>query len=442
MPVSKVGEPDRVVVINDDAVEKGGAAAVALSSARLLHERGIPVTFVSGSDAVDQNLQASGVAVSVLGGQHLLEGKAVSSAVRGIFDPTTSATLGRWIDTYDTPGTVYHLHNWHKVLSPSVFRVLRRVADRLVMSAHDYFLACPNGGYFLYPQQRECTFVPNSPRCVLTACDRRHYGHKLWRVTRHGLRHRLLNLTRSDALVLAVHEAMVPLLAQGTIAEKSIHVIRNPVTPWRSERVQAERNRDVFFIGRLDDDKGPDLLARAARRAGVRLRVIGDGPLAPQIARDNPEAELLGWRSREEIAALVADARVVVSPSRWRETFGLVALEALTSGIPVIVSRFSSIAGEIVERGFGFACDPYDEEALAVAIGTLERDDKRVSEISHRAFAEARHLAPTPAQWCDDLLALYADRLRDADATRRRSGAITPLSPAERGDDSDGAGLD
>ncbi|HEV2187082.1 MAG TPA: glycosyltransferase family 4 protein [Stellaceae bacterium] len=429
-------------MINDDAVEKGGAAAIALSSVRLFHERGIPVTFVSGSDAVDQNLQASGIAVSVLGGQHLLEGKAVSAAVRGIFDPTTSATLQRWIDTYDTPGTVYHLHNWHKVLSPSVFRVLRRVAGRLVMSAHDYFLACPNGGYFLYPQQRECALVPNGARCILTACDRRHYGHKLWRVGRHELRHRLFNLTRSDALVLAVHEAMVPLLALGTIAESNIRVVRNPVTPWRSKRVTAERNREVFFVGRLDDDKGPDLLARAARRAGVRLRLIGDGPLAAQIARDNPDAELLGWRNRDEIATLVADARIVVSPSRWRETFGLVALEALTSGIPVIVSQFSSIAGEIVERGLGFACNPYDEEALAAAIDTLARDDKRVADISQRAFSEARHLAPTPAQWCDELLAVYADRLRDADTARQRLKPTTPLSREGRGDIASGTDLD
>jgi glycosyltransferase involved in cell wall biosynthesis len=426
--VSNASDLDRVVVINDDAVEKGGAAAIALTSARLFHERGIPVTFLSGSDAVDQKLQASGIAVSVLGGRHLLEGNAASAAVRGIFDPATGAALRRWIDTYDTPGTVYHLHNWHKVLSPSVFRVLHRVANRLVMSAHDYFLSCPNGGYFLYPQQRECTLVPGSVRCILTACDRRHYGHKLWRVARHKLRHHFFDLTRSDALVLAVHEAMVPLLSRGAIAQSGIRVVRNPVTPWHTKRVQAERNRDVFFIGRLDDDKGPDLLARAARRAGVRLRLIGDGPLAAQIARDNPDAELLGWRSRDEIANLVADARLVVSPSRWRETFGLVALEALTSGIPVIVSRFSSIAGEIVERGLGLACNPYDEGTLAAALDVLARDDERVREISHRAFAEARDLAPTPAQWCDDLLALYASRLRDTTATRQWPRPGTPLT--------------
>jgi glycosyltransferase involved in cell wall biosynthesis len=98
-------------------------------------------------------------------------------------------------------------------------------------------------------------------------------------------------------------------------------------------------------------------------------------------------------------------------PTRWRETFGLVAMEALLSGIPVIASRFSLISEEIVQHGFGLSCDPYDEAALADAITMLDRDDDRVREISCRAFAGARVLAPTPEQWCDDLLRIYESKL-------------------------------
>jgi glycosyltransferase involved in cell wall biosynthesis len=409
---------DRVVVINDDAVVRGGAAAIALASARVLHDRGVPVTYLSGSAAVDPDLAADGIAVSILGGRHILERNRYVAAAFGLYDPATKAALGQWIDEHDTPRTVYHLHNWHKVLSPSVFSALRRVDSRLLLSAHDYFLACPNGGFFLYPRERECLFVPNGVQCLTTACDRRHYGHKLWRSARHELRHRIFDLTRSQARVIAVHEAMVPLLARGPIARGQISVVRNPVTPWRTRRVSAEKNRDVFFVGRLDDDKGPDLLARAAQRAGVRLRLIGDGPLAAQIARHHPDAELLGWRNRGEIAELVADARFVVVPSRSREPFGLGALEALTSGIPVIVPPYSSLAGEIAGHEFGLVCDPHDEAALAASIDRLVRDDGLVREISHNAFANARCLAPTPAQWCDNLLALYADQLGGPAASR------------------------
>src|SRR3977135_104631 len=195
---------ERVVVINDDATEQGGAAAIALLSTRLLNARHIPVTFLSGSADIDPEL-------GVLGGRHILDGPRGTAAVRGLFDPAIQTRLAQWIAVRDTPGTVYHLHNWHKVLSPSVFGALRRVAHRLVISAHDYFLACPNGGYFIYPQHTACELVPGSWRCIATACDRRHYAHKLWRVARHWTRQRMLDLNGSGAIVLAVHQAMVPL---------------------------------------------------------------------------------------------------------------------------------------------------------------------------------------------------------------------------------------
>jgi glycosyltransferase involved in cell wall biosynthesis len=417
---------DRVVVINDDAAERGGAAAIALLSARLLNARHIPVTFLTGNGDIDPNVEALGVEFGVLGGRHILDGSRGAAAVRGLFDPTTRTRLAQWIAAHDTPGTVYHLHNWHKALSPSIFGTLRRVAHRLVISAHDYFLACPNGGYFIYPQHAACELVPGSWRCIATACDRRNYGHKLWRVARHWTRQNMLDLNGSGATVLAVHQAMVPLLARAGISESGIRVLRNPVIPWRRTRVIAEQNRHVFFIGRLDGDKGADLLARAARHAGAPLRVVGDGPLAASIARDNPDAELLGWRTRDQIASLIESARMVVSPTRSRETFGLVPLEALMSGVPVVLSRLFPTSDELARLDLGIVCDPLDEQTLAAAISKLLHDDRRVRELSSRGFAEARMFAPTPEQWCDELVTLYRCRLDEASGRRSTAGTWPP----------------
>jgi glycosyltransferase involved in cell wall biosynthesis len=382
--------------------------------ARLLRARGVAVTFLAGEGAPTTDLASAGIDTVILGGRHILEGRRGPAALRGLYDLTTGRALQQWLAANDDPGTVYHLHNWHKALSPSIFAPLRQVATRLVLSAHDYFLACPNGGYFNYPQQKECELPPGGARCLLTSCDRRRYGHKLWRAARHVVRHHLLDLGRSRLLVLAVHEGLAAHLARGGIPSRSIRVLRNPVLPWRAERVVAERNRDVFFVGRVEADKGVDRLARAARRAGVHLRVIGDGPLCAHIGRFHPEVELLGWQGRERIAELMATARMVVVPTTCRETFGLAPLEALMSGIPVVVSRFALIADEVVRHRFGLVCDPYDENALAAQIRSLADDDAGVRDISEHAFAGARALAPTPAEWCDSLLSLYAERLRIA----------------------------
>jgi hypothetical protein len=114
---------------------------------RLLRERQVPVTVLSG-DGGSAALAQLGAETVALGGQHIMSGNRAAAALRGLYDASTGTALADWIAAHDTPGTVYHLHNWHKVLSPSVFRALRMVASRLLISAHYYFLVCPNGGYF------------------------------------------------------------------------------------------------------------------------------------------------------------------------------------------------------------------------------------------------------------------------------------------------------
>jgi glycosyltransferase involved in cell wall biosynthesis len=410
---------DRIVVINDDCVASGGAAGIALLSAHGFAARGIPVTFLTGDHGGNLALKAAGVEIVSYDGAHIMHGGRARAALRGLYDSGARAFVKDWIDRNDTPGTVYHLHNWHKFLSPAIFPPLKSVAQRLVLSIHDYFLVCPNGGYFDFQQHQPCDLTPLSAACLTTACDKRHMGHKLWRSARTGIRRALMDFSDTPATVLAVHHGMIPHLVRGGIPESAIRVLRNPVTPWRSARVAAEKNRTVFFVGRLELDKGVDLLARAARKAGTPLCVIGDGPLREGLATAHPEAQFVGWKSRAEIAEMVADCRFFVLPSRWRETFGLVALEAATSGLPVVMSRFAPVSGELERLGAGIACDPFDEERLATSIRRLASDDAAIARMSNAAFASAAALAHTNDAWLDDLLDLYGELLTQAATSAR-----------------------
>ncbi|MBV9235911.1 MAG: glycosyltransferase family 4 protein [Xanthobacteraceae bacterium] len=402
-----------VVIINDDCVASGGAAGIALTSARVLQARGVRVSYLAG-DARSGSLPQPESVLS-LSGRHIMEGARGAAALRGLYDHNTRRSLEQWIAENDSPQAIYHLHNWHKVLSPSVFAALKPVQDRLFISTHDYFLVCPNGGQFNYPRHHACDLKPMSSECVFTQCDRRNYIHKLWRVARTAMQNRVLEPAQMEATILAVHDGMVPYLVGGGIPRHRIHVLRNPITPWSRERVTAERNKEILFVGRLERDKGIDLLAAAARDAGAILTVVGDGPLRKELALQYPDVNFLGFRPPHEIATIARNARILVSPSRWRETFGLTTLEALTSGIPVVVSRFALIAGEVAEHGFGRTCNPYDEDELATTLKTLLHDSETVAAMSRRAFMAAAHLATTPEQWGNELLALYTGRL----ATRR-----------------------
>lgn len=401
----------RVVIVLDDLARNGGAESVARASAMLLREQDIDVTVLGGSGDFHPDLARAGIETVSLGGHHLLEGARGTAALRGLYDPRTARAAAGWIARHDEPGTVYHLHNWHKFLSPSIFAALRPVEDRLFLTAHDFFLACPNGGFYLYPQARSCELRPMSAACVTTSCDRRHYAHKLWRVARQAVRQTTWRPRRSPATLLAVHEGMVPLLARSDIPASIVRVLRNPVTPWRDTRIAAESNQRVFFVGRVEEDKGIDVLARAARMAGVALTVCGEGLLREDLTRQYPEVEFLGYKSRAEIAALVATARFLVVPTRWRETFGLVTLEAILSGLPVVISTTALIAPEVVDGGFGIPCDPSDAEGLSTILRRLRSDDAAIADMSRTGFAEGRRLAPTPAEWIDELIRLYADKL-------------------------------
>src|SRR4029077_13331583 len=137
-----------------------------------------PVTVLS-SDGGNADLLQLGAETVAVGGRNIMSGSRAAAALRGLYDAGTGGAVAAWIAAHDTPGTVYHLHNWHKVLSPSVFRALRPIASRLLISAHDYFLVCPNGGYFRYPQQSACELTPGRAPRPLAHFDPPPFRHKI-----------------------------------------------------------------------------------------------------------------------------------------------------------------------------------------------------------------------------------------------------------------------
>ena len=229
--------PDRVVVLNDFSMARGGATGVALASVDLLHDHGVAVTLISGDQATDTERKTISIDRVAIGGTHITAASPAAAATRGLYNASAASMVSNWIGAHDTPRTIYHLHGWSKILSPSVFRALRTVAPRLVINAHDFFLACPNGGYFNFQRSEPCKLKPMGLQCVFTSCDRRSYTHKLWRCARQSLRAALFDL-RTAGAVLAVHDGMIPHLVSGGVPRERLRVIRNPVMPWRRARLQ------------------------------------------------------------------------------------------------------------------------------------------------------------------------------------------------------------
>lgn len=402
---------ERVVIINDEAVASGGAAALALLSARLLHEAGIPVTFLTGDTGTGFPLQGNhNVEIDGLGSQPLLKLPVHRRIMDGAYNKAAYEAITRYIAQKDTPGTVYHVHAWAQILSPSIFSALKPVYSRLIISAHDFTLVCPNGSYANFNTNSVCSLTPLSGRCLASNCDKRRYADKLWRFARSWLRTRLLDMSKSNCTIASIHPMMNSWLERGGIPSSRIRTVLNPVKPFAKKRIPAEENSDIFFIGRLEFEKGVDIAAEAARTVGRRLRVIGDGAFREELLQRYPEVICEGWKTHDEISALLQEARFVVMPSRLPEPFGLVAHESLQSGIPIVAFKSAFIANEARELGCGIVAEASDAESLAAAFAELDSDD-RVQHMSKTAFALSPGLANTPQSWCNELIALYGECL-------------------------------
>ncbi|MGJ8545981.1 MAG: glycosyltransferase family 4 protein [Sulfitobacter sp.] len=401
-------EPDRVVIINDRSTHVGGASKLACELAGALHRGGTPVTFFAGDAPHDAPPVPD---TRFLGQLPLTSAGAAVALTRGFYNRAAAKALSRLIAEQDTPRTIYHVHGWSKIFSPSIFGALRSVRARTVLHAHDFFLACPNGGFVNYQKLQGCDLTPLSARCLASRCDKRNHAHKLWRAGRHQLRRSLFPLGVGGARLLLIHEGMAPYLARANIPAAMMQTLRNPALPFLDAPGAPWAAKNFFFIGRVEAEKGAALAAAAAQLAHLPLHVIGTGAEAAELGRAYPQVVFHGWKQRDEIAALMGDCRALVVSSPVPEPYGLVIAEALGSGIPVILPDNALLAPEITAAHCGIAYRAGDRAALIAAMTRIAADDALVKQLSSNAQVAAKTVSNTAQTWVSALREIYGTML-------------------------------
>ena len=406
-----MSEP-RVVIINDASVARGGATGLALLQAKLARSRGLDVTYFAGDRGGDGTLAELGISLRTAGGDPLMKAHPAAAFAKGLYNPAAARILADFVAETDTPHTIYHVHGFSKALSPSIFRVLSPIAPRVFLHAHDFFLACPNGGFMDYRAMRPCDRVPLSAGCIATNCDKRNYAQKLWRVSRQAVLHQTLPRRAPWAGIVLIHPAMAPFLEKAGYPAGLIRSVRNPATAFRAERVRAEDNRSFFFVGRVEAEKGIEEFLAVATAAGLPVTVVGDGPLRESLAALYPAVPFLGWMDRARIADVIGEARALVMPSRYPEPFGLVAAEASLSGVPVILPNTALLGPEVAGAGLGLTCDTRDPAAFSAALRQMaDMPREAVEAMSRKGASGSAGLATTPDDWIDAQIALWNDAL-------------------------------
>ena len=209
------------------------------------------------------------------------------------------------------------------------------------------------------------------------------------------------------------HKATVVAISRTQIecappALEVVAAIPNPVdlSAWS---LQERKSDYVLWIGRMTEVKGPHRAIAAARAAGVPLILAGviqpgqqpffDREIAPHI--DGEHVRFVGEVGGRTKHDLFENARALLMPIRWEEPFGMVMVEALACGTPVIAFPEGAARELVVDAQTGFLVD--DEAAMTAAIGQLGQ----IPPAACRAWAAAH---------CDvDVVsAAYVQVFRDA----------------------------
>jgi glycosyltransferase involved in cell wall biosynthesis len=158
------------------------------------------------------------------------------------------------------------------------------------------------------------------------------------------------------------------------------------------------RDGYLAFLGRISPEKGPDRAIEIAARAGMRLKIAAkvdrvdqtywDEKIRPLI-KLHPSVEFIGEIDEHDKAGFLGQASGLLFPVDWPEPFGLVMLEAMACGTPVIAFRRGSVP-EILQDGIsGFIVDTIDQAAAAV-MRLAEVDRAQVRAAFERRFTVER----------------------------------------------------
>jgi glycosyltransferase involved in cell wall biosynthesis len=325
-----------------------------------------------------------------------------------------------------TKPTVAHFHNTFPLISPAGYYAVRGLGIAVVQKLNNFRLLCPAAT--LLREGKVCE------ECIAHKSFSPAIRHGCYRASRPATisvaamlaGHRLAGTwTRLVDVYIAQTEFARRKFIEGGLPADRIAVSPHMVSPDPGEG--AGRGDYALFVGRLSEEKGIDVLLRAwARLSEVPLLVAGDGPLAKESWPRG--VTRLGNQTREQVYALMRDARVLVVPSTWYEIGPLVVVEALACGLPVIASNLGSMAERVNHGVNGLLFRPNDAEDLARQVRRALQNPEAL-RLMRRAARREYERNYTADQNYQRLLGIY-----ELAVERRRRTANHPVPRVPRTD--------
>jgi glycosyltransferase involved in cell wall biosynthesis len=370
----------KVLIINKFLYPNGGSETYIFKLGEYLSQCGHEVQYFGMEHegrCVGNNAGAYTSQMDFRGG---LLGKA-SYAVKTIYSREARVQIRKVLD--DFKPDVCHLNNFNYQLTPSIileivkWRKRERRECRIVFTAHDYQLVCPNhmmnnpvthencekclGGHFSNCFKGKC--IHGSRAKSLIGTMEAVYWN--WRGT-----YRYIDKIICCSEFLKTKMDTNPVFAGKTVAlHNFIEKVQGNVAS------EGAVNGYVLYFGRFSHEKGVGTLIEAAKRLPeIQFVCAGSGEYGQQI-ETVPNMKNVGFKSGEALDSLIRGARFSVCPSEWYENCPFSVMESQERGTPVVGARIGGIP-ELVDDGVnGFLFESGNVDSLVAAVEKLWNDE-------------------------------------------------------------------
>lgn len=376
-----------VVIVNDFNFIQGGASKVAIDTANLLVQKcnDIKVYFFSavqnGEDVLDKKI----INICTDQNEALKDKNKIRGICNGLYNFKAKRVFKKLLKTLDKNSTIIHVHGWTKALSSSVFNIAFKMNFKVVLTLHDYFSSCPNGGYFDYKQNKICKKKAMSWQCIKCNCDSRNYFFKLYRLLRQLIQNKMVRLTQNLQYAVGISDLSISILKSEFNNNIKLEKIYNPIIFCEEKKIDVSQNEYYLYVGRVTQEKGINEFCEIISRLNKRGVVVGDGKDKENLENKYSNIEFVGWKDKKEVKKYMQGARALIVPSLWYEGAPLTPLEAMSMGIPCIISNVCS-AKDYIDGENGILIDPYDVENSTKAILAFENNIERISINSYNYF--------------------------------------------------------
>lgn len=348
----------RIFQVHTHYREAGGEDSVVAAEAALL--RG------AGHEVIEwRNTNPAGGAAAVI------------ALAKAPWNRRVAAEVGRAVAA--AAPDVVHVHNTWFATSPAAFPAIKRALDvPLVMTVHNYRLACANG--VLLRDGRPCQLcVGHGPwRAVLYGCYRESRPQSVMAAATISIGRARGAWQENVDRYLALSEFARGRLVASGVPEDRIRVKPNFVPdPGVRSRPPSASTR-LLVVGRIVRGKGVGTLVEAWRRSpppGLELVALGDGPLLDEMrAAGVPGVTFAGRVDPAEVQRLMAESRALLFPSQYYEAMPMTLIEAFGAGLPAMGSAHGAVEEVVDPLGPGWSVAPGNIDEWTGALQSLTHD--------------------------------------------------------------------